>query len=298
MIDFEEHRPALFGIAYRMLGDRAAAEDLVQEAFLKARDVTGIDSPRAWLSTVVTRLCLDHLKSARARREQYVGPWLPEPLPTEPTVDRETLSMAFMVLLQTLSPMERAVFLLHEVFDYTHAEIAAIVGEREMTVRQILRRAKTHVVARRPRFAGTAEQHGRLLTGFIQACTVGDVEGLERMLADDVVCTSDGGGKATSATKPVYGARNAAQMLAGLVRKAVGVTFELAVLNGEPAIVGRIDGRVETVVTIATDGTRITEVDMLRNPDKLSRIWIKARESGRLRGSTTAGTGQEPGGNF
>ena len=272
MIDFEAHRPTLFGIAYRMLGDRAAAEDVVQEAFLKARDVAGVDSPRAWLSTVVTRLCLDHLKSARVRREEYVGPWLPEPLPTDAKVDRETISMAFMVLLETLSPIERAVFLLHDVFDCTHAEIAAIVGEQEATVRQILHRAKAHVVARRPRFAGTREQHGRLLTGFMQACTLGDVEGLERMLADDVVCTSDGGGKATSATKPVHGAKNAAQMLAGLTRKARSLTFELVMLNGEPGIVGRLEGRVETVVTIATDGERITEVDIVRNPDKLTRI--------------------------
>ena len=138
VLDFEAHRGLLFGIAYRMLGDRAAAEDVVQEAFLKTRDAASVDSPRAWLSTVVTRLCLDQLKSARARRESYVGPWLPEPLPTDdapdPLLARESLSMAFLVLLETLSPVERAVFLLHDVFDYSHAEVAEIVGKDEAAV--------------------------------------------------------------------------------------------------------------------------------------------------------------------
>jgi RNA polymerase sigma-70 factor (ECF subfamily) len=194
LVDFEAHRPLLFGIAYRMLGDRAAAEDIVQEAFLKTRDAPALDSPKAWLSTVVTRLCLDQLKSARARRESYVGPWLPEPLPTDDKIDRETISMAFLVLLETLSPVERAVFLLHEVFDYSHAEVADIVGKEEVAVRQILHRAKSHVVARRPRFSGSREQHQRLLMGFVQACTVGDVDGLKQLLADDVVSLSDGGG--------------------------------------------------------------------------------------------------------
>jgi RNA polymerase sigma-70 factor (ECF subfamily) len=145
LVDFEEHRGLLFGIAYRMLGDRAAAEDVVQEAFLKTQDAPAVDSPRAWLSTVVTRLCLDQLKSARTRRETYVGPWLPEPLPTDdnpdPLMARESISMAFLVLLETLSPVERAVFLLHEVFDYSHAEVAAIVGKDEAAVRQVLHRA-------------------------------------------------------------------------------------------------------------------------------------------------------------
>jgi RNA polymerase sigma-70 factor (ECF subfamily) len=275
MIDLEEHRHALFGIAYRMLGDRAAAEDVVQETFFKARDADAeiVASPRAWLSTVVTRLCLDHLKSARVRREQYVGPWLPEPLPTEAAVERETISMAFMVLLETLSPIERAVFLLHDVFDYTHAEVAAIVQEQEATVRQILHRAKAHVVARRPRFSGTREQHALLMDGFIQACIAGDVEGLGRLLAADVVCYTDGGGKAVAATKPVRGAADTARFLAGLARKGAGVgTFDRIVLNGEMTLVARVGGRIDTIVSIATDGERITEIDILRNPDKLARL--------------------------
>jgi len=275
MIDVEEHRRALFGIAYRMLGDRAEADDVVQDAFIKARDADAgvVASPRAWLSTVVTRLCLDRLKSARVRREQYVGPWLPEPLPTEAAVERETISMAFMVLLETLSPIERAVFLLHDVFDYTHAEVAAIVQEQEATVRQILHRAKAHVVARRPRFSGTREQHALLMDGFIQACLAGDVEGLGRLLAADVVCYTDGGGKAVAATKPVRGAADAAKFLAGLARKGTGgATFDRIVLNGEMTLVARVGTRIDTIVSIATDGERITEIDIIRNPDKLARL--------------------------
>src|SRR4051812_33791293 len=168
---FEEHRPALFGMAYRMLGDRAAAEDMVQQTFLRIGETAHVEAPRAWLTTVVTRLCLDHLKSAQARREQYVGPWLPEPLPSEeipdPLMARETISMAFLIVLDRLSPIERAVFVLHDVFDYGHAEVAGILGKEEATVRQILHRAKAHVRAGRPRFAGSREQHQQLLAGFI-----------------------------------------------------------------------------------------------------------------------------------
>jgi RNA polymerase sigma-70 factor (ECF subfamily) len=278
--DFEEHRQTLFGIAYRMLGDRAEAEDVVQEAFLRARGATGVDSPRAWLSTVVTRLCLDHLKSARARREEYVGPWLPEPLPTTAQVDRETISMAFLVMLETLSPIERAVFLLHDVFDYTHAEVATIVEQEEAAVRQILHRAKAHVVARRPRFAGTREQHATLMAGFLRACAAGDVQGLERMLAADVVSYSDGGGKASAATRPVRGPRNVALLLVGIARKGAAAVYEIVTLNGDPAIVARLGGCVDTVLTIATDGARITEVDIVRNPDKLARIQLEVAPGG------------------
>jgi RNA polymerase sigma-70 factor (ECF subfamily) len=275
VVDFEAHRPLLFGIAYRMLGDRAAAEDAVQEAFLRARDAPPLESPRAWLSTVVTRLCLDQLKSARARRESYVGPWLPEPLPTsdDPLLSRETISIAFLVLLETLSPVERAVFLLHEVFDYSHADVAEIVGKEEAAVRQILHRAKQHVVARRPRFAGSREQHQRLLMGFVQACTGGDVDGLKKLLADDVVSLSDGGGKVLAALNPVEGADKVARMLVGLTKKgAAGATWELRTINGDIAVVGFLGGRVDSVLTLATDGEKITEIEIVRNPDKLSRL--------------------------
>ena len=278
VLTLEVHRPLLFGIAYRMLGDRAAAEDVVQEAFIKAHGATGVESPRAWLSTVVTRLCLDQLKSAQTRRESYVGPWLPEPLPTDdnagdPLMSRDSISLAFLVLLETLSPVERAVFLLHEVFDYSHTEVAEIVGKEEAAVRQILHRAKSHVVARRPRFAGTREQHQRLLGAFVQACSQGDLAGLKQLLADDVVTLSDGGGKAHAALKPVSGADAVARMLLGLTKKgAPGAIPEIRQLNGDLAIVLRVGSRVDSVLSFATDGERITEIEIVRNPDKLTRI--------------------------
>jgi RNA polymerase sigma-70 factor (ECF subfamily) len=278
MLTLEVHRPLLFGIAYRMLGDRAAAEDVVQEAFIKAHAATDVESPRAWLSTVVTRLCLDQLKSAQTRRESYVGTWLPEPLPTDgatsdPLMSRDSISLAFLVLLETLSPVERAVFLLHEVFDYSHTEVAEIVGKEEAAVRQILHRAKSHVVARRPRFSGTREQHRRLLGAFVQACSLGDVAGLKQLLADDVVTLSDGGGKAHAALKPVAGADAVARMLVGLTKKgAPGAVPEVRMINGDLAIVLRVGDRVDSVLSIATDGERITEIEIVRNPDKLGRI--------------------------
>jgi RNA polymerase sigma-70 factor (ECF subfamily) len=275
--EFEEHRPALFGMAYRMLGDRAAAEDMVQQTFLRARQTANVEAPRAWLTTVVTRLCLDHLKSAQARREQYVGPWLPEPLPTEempdPLMTRETISMAFLIVLDTLSPVERAVFVLHDVFDYRHAEVAEILGKEETTVRQILHRAKAHVRERRPRFAGSREQHQRLLAGFVNACMEGEVEAFKQVLADDVVATSDGGGKRQAARRPVAGADKVARMLLGLAAKnGATLAYQIRNLNGEPAIVGWAGGAVENVLTIATDGLRITAVNIVRNPDKLARL--------------------------
>jgi RNA polymerase sigma-70 factor, ECF subfamily len=277
-LTLEVHRPHLFGIAYRMLGDRAAAEDVVQEAFIKAHAASGVESPRGWLSTVVTRLCLDQLKSAQTRRESYVGTWLPEPLPTDdakgdPLMSRDSISLAFLVLLETLSPVERAVFLLHEVFDYSHTEVAEIVGKEEPAVRQILHRAKAHVVARRPRFAGTREQHQRLLGAFVQACSLGDVASLKQLLAADVVTLSDGGGKAHAALKPVAGADAVARMLVGLTKKgAPGAVPEIRMINGDLAIVLRVGSRVDSVLSIATDGEHITEIEIVRNPDKLARI--------------------------
>jgi RNA polymerase sigma-70 factor (ECF subfamily) len=274
---FEEHRPILFGMAYRMLGDRAAAEDMVQQTFLRIRETANVEAPRAWLTTVVTRLCLDHLKSAQARREQYVGPWLPEPLPSEempdPLMTRETISMAFLIVLDTLSPVERAVFVLHDVFDYSHAEVAGILGKEEATVRQILHRAKAHVRAGRPRFAGSREQHQRLLAGFVHACTEGEVHAFKQLLADDVIATSDGGGKRQSARRPVTGADNVARMLQGMIAKhGAALTYQIRSLNGEPALVGSANGAVESVLTIATDGALITAVNIVRNPDKLARL--------------------------
>ena len=276
---FESHRALLFSIAYRMLGSVAEAEDAVQEAFLRwqAADQDTIESPRGYLGTVVTRLCLDQLKSARARREQYPGTWLPEPLPTgeshDPMAAAESVSMAFLVLLESLTPVERAVYLLHEVFDYDHAEVAQIVGKEEAACRQLLHRAKAHVVERRPRFAPSRAQHERLLHGFLQACAVGDIDGLRALLTDDVVLWGDGGGKAPSARKPIFGADHVARFYGNLGKRIPpGFTIEILDVNGWPAVLARLDGKPMFVLNLETDGERICAIRTQLNPDKLAHL--------------------------
>ena len=206
MIDaatFQSLRPHLFSVAYRMLGSASDAEDVVQDAWLRAASApAALESARAWLTTVVTRLCLDRLKSARARREEYVGPWLPEPVPTG-AVDsadtmlsrHESVTMAFLVLLESLSPLERAVFLLREVFDYEYADIAQITGRDEAACRQLFSRAKKHISDHRPRFPASPEAHAKMVGRFMEACLAGDMDGLMSLLAEDVTAWSDGGGK-------------------------------------------------------------------------------------------------------
>jgi RNA polymerase sigma-70 factor (ECF subfamily) len=274
---FERERSRLRALAYRMLGSAAEADDMLQEAWLRWREVRSVESPRAYLTAVVTRLCLDQLKSARARRESYVGPWLPEPVRTvEDEPDRESISIAFLVLLERLSPLERATLLLHQVFDYPHAEIARILDRDEATVRQSLHRARERVVAERPRFAPCREDHARLLGGFVAACTNGDLHALESLLAADAVARTDAGGKARAARKPVHGSDRVARFFIGLMRKgqAGGAeTIEPAELNGWPALILRgSDGAIVSVVTLETDGTRIFAVDIVSNPDKLARL--------------------------
>lgn len=275
MSPFEAHRSLLFAIAYRMLGSRSEAEDMVQEAFLRwqAAPREEVVSTRAYLSTIVTRLCLDQLKSARAQRETYVGPWLPEPLrtdqPVEP-VDPQSISLAFLVLLERLGPVERAVYLLHEVFDYSHAEVAEIVGKEEAACRQSFHRARAHIEAQRPRFAPSRADHERLLTGFLGAVQAGDLGALRGMLAKDVVTWSDGGGKRTAARNLVHGDDAVARLFVGIARKATpGGDFELAEINGWPALILRHDGQVTDVLAIETDGALIYSVHVMCNPDKL-----------------------------
>jgi RNA polymerase sigma-70 factor (ECF subfamily) len=274
---FERERPRLRALAYRMLGSSAEADDILQEAWLRWREVDDADSPRAYLTAVVTRLCLDQLKSARARRETYVGPWLPEPVRTvadEP--DRESISVAVLVLLERLSPVERAALLLHQVFDYSHAEIAALLGRDEANVRQSLHRARARVVAERPRFAACREDHARLLAGFVAACSDGDLPALESLLAADAVARTDAGGKVRAARKEVKGRDRVARFFVGLMKKGEtgdAQAMEPAEINGWPALVlRRGDGSVASVVTIETDGAHIWAVDIVSNPDKLSRI--------------------------
>ncbi|HVG59643.1 MAG TPA: RNA polymerase sigma-70 factor [Hyalangium sp.] len=273
---FEAHRPSMLAIAYRMLGSAAEAEDVVQEAWLRwqATEREVVRSERAFLSTVVTRLCLDRLKSARTIREQYVGPWLPEPVRTDSQVDPESISLAFLVLLESLSPVERAVYLLHEVFGYSHAEVAEMVGKEEATCRQILHRAREHIHARRPRFAPSKQAHERLVTGFMSACVSGDLEGLQRLLAEDVTSWADGGGRVRGAAlKPVRGPDAVARLFLGLMKKApAGITPELADVNGWPALVLRLNGVVFDVISFETDGERIHAIRSVINPEKLTRI--------------------------
>jgi RNA polymerase sigma-70 factor (ECF subfamily) len=273
---FEEHRPTMQAMAYRMLGSAAEAEDVVQEAWLRwqAASHEAVRSVKAYLSTVVTRLCLDRLKSARANRELYVGPWLPEPIRTDTQVDPETISLAFLVLLESLSPVERAVYLLHEVFGYSHAEVAGMVEKEEAACRQILHRAREHIAARRPRFAPSKAQHERLLTCFFSACFSGDLDGLKRMLAEDVTVWADSGGKVKAAARrPIHGADSVARLYLGLVKKNHGeIVPEITEVNGWPALVLRTNGVVFNVFAIETDGERIHAIHSILNPDKLNRM--------------------------
>jgi RNA polymerase sigma-70 factor (ECF subfamily) len=274
---FDRHRPLLFSIAYRMLGSVMDAEDVVQEAYLRWRrscQEEEIRSPKSYLSAVVTRLCIDQLRSARARREEYVGPWLPEPLPTDAAVLDESLSMAFLVLLESLNPAERAVFLLREVFDYDYREISHLIGKTEENCRQIARRARQSVAARRPRFVSTPEQEERLMGRFLEVCLGGDMDGLLALLADDVTLWSDGGGKTRAALNPIHGADNVARFISGTLRKApAGFVVRRAQVNGRPALIGYFeDGSPHSVVTLEVAEGSISTIRLVVNPEKLRAV--------------------------
>jgi len=275
---FEAQRKRLFAIAYRMLGSAAEADDVVQDAWLRweAADGDAIESESAWLSTVVTRLSLDRLKSARLTRESYVGPWLPEPVRTEERVDPESISMAFLVMLERLTPVERAAYLLHEVFDYNHAEVAAMLDKEEATCRQIYHRAKSHLQEGRARFAPSRDDHERILLAFAGALARGDLRALEQTLAKDATLFADSGGKVPAAARrPVQGAHAIAQFFIGLFRKfppGPEQRLELVEVNGWPALVGRRDGVANFALSIETDGDQILAIRNVVNPDKLARV--------------------------
>jgi RNA polymerase sigma-70 factor, ECF subfamily len=270
---FDLHRPLLFSIAYRMLGSVMDAEDVVQEAYLRWQRApeAEVRSPRAYLSAVVTRLCIDQLRSAKARREAYVGPWLPEPLPTESVAIDESLSMAFLVLLESLNPTERAVFLLREVFDYDYSEISRLVGKSEENCRQIARRARQSVAARRPRFESSPEQEERMMGSFLEACFRGDMVGL---LSEDVTLWSDGGGKTRAALNPIHGADKVARFLFGILRKAPpGFVVRRAQVNGRPGLIGYLeDGSPHSVVTFDVAEGCIRAIRLVVNPEKLRAV--------------------------
>jgi RNA polymerase sigma-70 factor (ECF subfamily) len=266
-------------VAYRMLGSAADAEDAVQDAWLRWSDVdeATIVTPKAWLSTTLGRLCLDRLTSAYARRQSYVGPWLPEPVATNDPVDLESISLGFLLLLERLTPLERVAFVLHRVFDYSHGEIAEALGSTAAAVRQAFHRATVHMTQNRPRFAVSRESHERMLRSFLAAVQAGDLARITDLLVDDAVAMGDGGGKVRGAAlKPVRGADKVARFLVGGARRFLNAErqFEIRPVNGWPALVGTLNGVTEFIVSLETDGERIMALLNVVNPDKLSLRYI------------------------
>lgn len=279
---FESLRPRLFGIAYRMLGVRADAEDVLQDAWLRWReaDHEALQSAEAWLVTVVTRLAIDRLRAAKTEREAYIGWWLPEPLVQ---VDEHTpeaaaelasdLSVAFLHLLERLAPQERAAFLLRQVFDYDYGEIAAMLQKSEASVRQAVHRATERVRQERPRFEVPRETHRRLLEKFVAAAQSGQRAELRALLADDAQAIGDGGGKVPSVAAGIYGGERVTNLYwAHYLRLGSRLQYRMATINGEPGLLRYLDGQLETAMAFATDGERILAIYSVRNPDKLANV--------------------------
>jgi len=286
---FEDHRIHLLGLAYRMLGEMAAAEDVVQEAWLRWRNAQHRDirNPRGWLSTIAIRIALDALRSARKRRETYVGPWLPEPiLPDDtraftadsPAAHAELasdLSLALLYVLERLSPEERAAFILHDAFDRDYDEIASALGKSEAACRKLVSRARERVRRDHPRQTVSKDQHAQILMKFAQATAMQDGDALGRVFAPDIVFYSDGGGRVPAALKPIFGTDKVQRLILGLMRKSMpSGTATLAPLeiNGRPGLVVSVDGAIYSALDIETDGERIVAVYLLRNPEKLARL--------------------------
>ena len=282
--ELESVRRHGFSVAYRMLGSVSEAEDVAQEAVLRLARADGpIDEPAAWVTTAATRLSIDVLRSARVRREAYVGPWLPEPLIEDPaagTADRvelaDSLSQAFLILLERLTPVERAAFLLRDVFEYEYAQVARIIDRSEANARQLVTRARRHLEANRPRFDPDEDLRARLLERFLAAAEDGDLEGLEELLAEDAVFYSDGGGKASAARRPLVGAARIARVVAGIARKQRRwgpFELQLVRVNRQPGRILRTpDGAVWDVLSIDVVDGRIQAVRVTRNPDKLAHV--------------------------
>jgi RNA polymerase sigma-70 factor (ECF subfamily) len=280
---FDQYRGLLFSVAYRMLGSVADAEDMLQETFIRWQQASEEDirSPRAYLVTIISRLCLNHLQSARVQREEYVGQWLPEPIVTGTGTDPlellrvdESLSMAFLVMLERLTPIERAVFLLREVFDYEYGEIATILNQSETNCRQILSRAKRHVTAMRPRFRTSQQKKSDLLERFLQAVTSGDLQALLAVLANDVVLHADGGGKGVGALNLIRGAHNVARGALGAFKKLHpnNLTYRVAQINGEPGIISYLNGEPYSVLTLDARESSIEAIYIVTNPEKLAHL--------------------------
>jgi RNA polymerase sigma-70 factor (ECF subfamily) len=300
---FEGQRTHLIGIAYRMLGEMSAAEDVAQEAWLRWRrvDDEGIRDPRAWLSAVTIRLSLDALRKARARRESYVGPWLPEPITPDdtralaadaPAARAELasdLSLALLHVLERLSPEERAALILHDAFDCDYATIAQALEKNEAACRKLVSRARERVKQGRPRFEVSHDQHQDLLLRFARASATRDETRLLSLLAPDAIAYTDGGGKVAAALNPIYGADKITRFILGLAKKFYSdsqLASSMVEVNGSPGLMLQIDGEFFGVITIETDGDRVIALYVVRNPDKLTRIAPVPRSE------PTAGTGQ------
>jgi len=277
---FTDNRGLLFSVAYRLTGSVADAEDVVQDSWLRwsSTDTDQVRAPVPYLVKTVTNLALNQLTSARARRETYVGPWLPEPLLTSSDAAEEvemadSVSMAMMVVLESLSPLERAVFVLGDVFGYPQAEIADMLDRDPAAVRQLAHRAREHVQAHRPRYATDEETRADVVARFLAACNGADLAGLMEVLAPDVIVWSDGGGKVSAARRPVAGADSVARWMLGVIAKTEGqgqgITIEPARVNGELALLGTVDGVVAGSVHFEIDGDRIVSLRLVLNPDKL-----------------------------
>ncbi|MFI9330974.1 RNA polymerase sigma-70 factor [Kitasatospora sp. NPDC052868] len=286
--EFETHRPRLFSLAYRMLGSAAEAEDAVQDAYLRwhGAEREQIAAPGPWLAKVLTNLCLNRLTSARVQREEYVGPWLPEPVRTEGGVlgpmetaeQREAVSMAVLVMMERLTPAERAVVVLRDAFDYGYRDIAGVLDSTEASARQIYRRARLHLAEGRSRFETSAQPRTDLLTRFLEAAALGSLQQLEALLADQVVAWSDGGGKVRAALRPVSGRDKVARFVLGLFTRWVGeMEIEVAEVNGAPVALGWEAGELVAVGVVEGGEDGITGIRIIRNPEKLRFLANQSR---------------------
>lgn len=276
---FEIHRPRLFGLAYKLLGSRSDAEDVVQDAWLRWRqaDQASIREPEAWLVTTTTRLGIDRLRAAKTQRTSYVGPWLPEPLQIDESPDpqhhaelAEQVSLAFLAVLERLGPEERAAFLLKEAFDYEYAQIAPLLDQSEANCRQMVHRARERVRAARPRFDVEPEHHRRLLERFMHAARTGDQPAISALLHEDARLISDGGGKAVAVIRPLLGRERIARLFwAAYRRQDPAVEWRIGAVNGEPAILRYRNGQLAAVLVAVSDGDTIVELLNVANPDKL-----------------------------
>ena len=278
---FEEHRTDLSQLAYRMLGSLSDSDDVLQEAYLRwsRQDRAAVRSPRAYLTSVVTRLCIDQRRTIEARKETYVGPWLPEPVVEEgePSASQraevaESVSLAFLVALETLTPLERAAYLLRQTFDFEYDEIAAILDKSSDNCRQLVSRAQAHLRARRPRFEAKPDEAERITTAFLDACATGELDRLVSLLAADAVLYSDGGGKVLAALAPIRGADHIGRFFLGVLKKSPpGLQFRRVQVNGRPGVMATLGTQVVNVLTFDVIDGRIATCFVIRNPDKLPR---------------------------